>query len=285
MKVAEETYLGQAATRPSPIVHYALVLLFAASLFVSAGLLFWIQPLFAKMALPLLGGAPAVWNTAMMFFQAMLLVGYSYVHFINQKTSPRWQAVIHLAVIAIAFVSLPVAVRGNYNPDQDPTLGLIALLGLSIGLPFFAVSATAPLLQRWFALSGHRDAGDPYFLYSASNLGSILALLAFPFLLEPTLSLREQGIAWTEGFAVLLLLIGFCALIPAGKTTSWTKAQPRAQTTFVDRGQIRRNRSLWIAPAETTTLLASPVSHRSAERLAKPARTYLAARPQRRLVL
>ncbi len=271
MKLAEETYLGKATTRPSPLVYYALVPLFAATLFMSAGLLFWIQPLFAKMALPLLGGAPAVWNTAMMFFQAMLLVGYSYAHFINQKMSPRRQAVIHLAVVAIAFVSLPVAVRGNYNPDQDPTLGLIALLGLSIGLPFFAVSATAPLLQRWFALSGHRDAGDPYFLYSASNLGSILALLAFPFLLEPTLSLHEQGVAWSYGFSVLLLLIGFCALIPAGKAASWTKAQPRAQTTLVDRGQIRRHRLLWIALAfAPSSLLLGVTQHFTTDISAAP---------------
>jgi hypothetical protein len=165
-------------------------------------------------------------------FQATLLAGYGYVHFVNLKLPPRKLVMLHLAVIAVAFVSLPVAVRGGYDPDQDPTLGLIALLGNSIGLPFFAVSATAPLFQRWFALSGHRHAGDPFFLYGASNLGSILALLAFPFFLEPTLSLREQGVAWTGGFAVLLLLIGLCALIPASKAASWNNAPTRAQTLY-----------------------------------------------------
>jgi hypothetical protein len=188
MTLFKEPSTAGAAALPSRLVTHALVPLFGTTLFISAGLLFWIQPLFAKLALPLLGGAPAVWNTALMFFQATLLLGYGYVHIVNLKLSPRWQVVIHLAVLAIAFVSLPVAVRGGYDPYQDPIVGLVVLLGVSIGLPFFAVSATAPMLQNWFALSGHRHASDPYFLYGASNLGSILALLAFPLLLEPRAS-------------------------------------------------------------------------------------------------
>jgi spermidine synthase len=271
MTLVKETNLRKATAPPSALVAHALVPLFAATLFVSAGLMFWIQPLFAKMALPFLGGAPAVWNTAMMFFQATLLAGYGYVHFVNLKLSPRRQAVIHIAVVAIALVSLPIAVRGGYNPDQDPTLGLIALLGISIGLPFFAVSATAPMLQRWFALSDHRDAGDPYFLYGASNLGSILALLAFPFFLEPTLSLREQGVAWTGGFVVLLFLIGLCALIPAGKAVSRTKAQSRAQTTPDARGQIWRQRLLWTALAfAPSSLLLGVTQHITTDIAAVP---------------
>jgi hypothetical protein len=250
---------------------HALVPLFGTTLFISAGLLFWIQPLFAKLALPLLGGAPAVWNTALMFFQATLLLGYGYVHIVNRKLSPRWQVVIHLAVLAIAFVSLPVAVRGGYDPYQDPIVGLIVLLGVSIGLPFFAVSATAPLLQNWFALSGHRHAGDPSFLYGASNLGSILALLAFPLLLEPALSLREQGVAWTSGFAVLLFLIGLCAFIPAGKPRSCPTVLSGARTPLVDSKSIWRQRLFWVVLAfAPSSLLMGVTQHITTDLAAVP---------------
>lgn len=271
MKLAIETQLARVATGPSPFVGQALVPLFAATLFVSAGLLFWIQPLFAKMALPLLGGAPAVWNTAMMFFQALLLLGYSYVHLISRVTAPRWQAIIHLTLVVLAFTSLPVLVRGAYDPDQDPTFGLIALLAISIGLPFFAVSATAPLLQRWFALSGHRDAGDPYFLYGASNLGSILALLAFPFLLEPALTLREQGLAWTGGFALLLVLIGFCALITAGRAGSWRGTQTGEEALPAPGDKTWRQRLLWVALAfAPSSLLLGVTQHITTDIAAGP---------------
>jgi len=194
------------------IVSAAPVGLFAATLFVSASLLFWIQPLFAKMVLPLLGGSPSVWNTAMVFFQAVLLAGYSYAHLLIRQCGQRSQILLHLGVLAVAALALPVGVAHGWRPDlgTPPTLWLLGLLGVSIGAPFFAVSATAPLLQRWFSHTGHPHAHDPYFLYGASNLGSILALLAFPFVLEPLLSSRAQALAWTLGFAVLAVAIAGC---------------------------------------------------------------------------
>ena len=211
----------QAAENQSPRSHTlpeegvagaAPVGLFAATLFISATLLFWIQPLFAKMVLPLLGGSPSVWNTAIVFFQAVLLAGYGYAHLLIRQCGQRSQIVLHLGVLAVAALALPVGVAHGWRPDAGtpPTLWLLGLLGASIGAPFFAVSATAPLLQRWFSHTGHPHAHDPYFLYGASNLGSILALLAFPFVLEPLLSGRAQALAWTLGFAVLAIGIAGC---------------------------------------------------------------------------
>ncbi len=213
------------------IVSAAPVGLFAATLFISATLLFWIQPLFAKMVLPLLGGSPSVWNTAIVFFQAVLLAGYGYAHLLIRQCGQRSQIVLHLGVLAVVALALPVGVAHGWRPDAGtpPSLWLLGLLGASIGAPFFAVSATAPLLQRWFSHTGHPHAHDPYFLYGASNLGSILALLAFPFVLEPLLSSRAQALAWTLGFAVLAVAIAGCGGMVWRRTISVMAASETAE--------------------------------------------------------
>ena len=188
--------------------------IFGGAIFVSAFLLFWLQPLFSKMVLPFLGGSPSVWNTAMMFFQLVLLAGYGYAHLLTHKIAKlRWQLAIHAIVVAGGLAFLPFAVsRGLVPPTSgSPIPWLFGLLAVSVGWPFFALSASAPLLQAWFGRSGHRLSGDPYFLYAASNSGSLLALLAFPILLEPQLTLAGQSMAWTIGYGVL-----FVALIAAG---------------------------------------------------------------------
>lgn len=183
---------------------------FAAAIFTSAFLLFWVQPLFSKMILPLLGGSPSVWNSAMMFFQLVLLAGYGYAHLLTRYVaSLRRQIVIHGAVIAAGLIFLPFAVARDVMPptDTSPVLWLIGLLTLSVGWPFFALSASAPLLQAWFARGDHRASKDPYFLYAASNAGSLLALLMFPVVLEPELTLAGQADAWRTGYAGLLLML------------------------------------------------------------------------------
>ena len=197
----------------------AVLPLFTATLFLSALLLFWIQPMVAKMVLPLLGGGPNVWNTAMMFFQATLLAGYAYAHLATRVLSLRRQILVHVAILAAAFVSLPVAVAEVPAIEGAPALWLLGLLAVSIGLPFFAVSATAPLLQRWFGQTSHPHARDPYFRYGASNLGSILALLGYPLLIEPLLRAGQQSWIWTGGYSALgglILLCGFWMLRSAG---------------------------------------------------------------------
>lgn len=191
-----------------------LVGLFALTTLVSAFLLFWVQPLVAKMLLPLLGGTPAVWNTAMMFFQLLLLGGYLYVHLLR-KARFGVQVGVHLAVLAAGLATLPFRVAEGLAPPTGgmPIGWLLGTFAVMAGLPFFGLSATAPLIQAWFGRSGDRRAGDPYFLYAASNVGSFAALLGFPFVLEPWLSLGGQAGAWAGGFALLALLIASCAAL------------------------------------------------------------------------
>ena len=165
-----------------------LIGLFALTLFVSALLLFLLQPMVGKMLLPLLGGAPAVWNTCMVFFQAALLMGYLYAH-ATTRLDVRCQRMLHAGVLVLPLLVLPIAVhpRWLHTGEVPHTLYALALLGTSVGLPFVVVATSAPLLQRWFSTTGHRTAHDPYFLYGASNLGSMVALVGYPVLVEPYL--------------------------------------------------------------------------------------------------
>jgi len=188
--------------------------LFTLTMFASAFLLFLIQPMFAKMVLPLLGGGPSVWAVALLFFQGALLVGYTYAHLLTRYVAPRSSGYAHLAISAAAFIALPIAVPEGWSdpPTRDPYLWQLALFASAIGLPFVAVSANAPLLQAWFARTGHKDAADPYFLYAASNFGSLLALLGYPLVFEPLLGLKALALVWTAGFAALILAIAACFL-------------------------------------------------------------------------
>jgi hypothetical protein len=181
---------------------------FILTLFCSAGLLFLVQPMFGRMAMPILGGAPAVWNVAMMFFQTTLLAGYFYAHLLN-KLPFRTQVVIHSGLLATALLALPIHLEAStLVPDSEtPTLWLLGLMITTIGLPFFAISAQAPLMQRWFSRSNDRQAQDPYFLYSASNIGSVLGLLAYPAIMEPFFSVDTQASVWSIGFLLVLLLV------------------------------------------------------------------------------
>lgn len=195
---------------PSP----ALLAGFGSALFLSALLLFAVQPMFAKMVLPVLGGSPAVWSIAMCFFQAALLGGYAYAHWLNKSVRTPVAVVIHLAVMLLAFLVLPLGLAAGW--DHPPESGLyfwvLGLFGVSIGLPFFALAGNAPLLQAWFARTGHKHAEDPYFLYGSSNLGSLLALLSYPILVEPAATIAQQSASWSMGYKLLAVLIGFCGL-------------------------------------------------------------------------
>jgi hypothetical protein len=192
-----------------------VAVLFTLTLFVSAFLLFLVQPMLARMVLPLLGGTPAVWNTCMVFFQALLLAGYAYAHAAPAWLGTRRQAVLHIGLLFLPLLVLPIAVPPGWTPPEtgNPVPGLLALLLATIGLPFFVVSTSGPLLQRWFALTGHRRARDPYFLYAASNLGSMIALLGYPFLFEPQFGLARQSRLWTMGYGVLVALTCVCAVM------------------------------------------------------------------------
>jgi hypothetical protein len=189
-----------------------VLLAFTATTFLSAVLLFSVQPMFAKMVLPLLGGAPSVWAVALLFFQGALLVGYGYAHLLILKVPARATGLVHLALAATALLVLPIGLPSGWTepPPGDAYFWQLGLFTVAIGLPFVAVAANAPLLQAWFARTGHPQAADPYFLYAASNLGSLLALLGYPFLLEPVFGLSALAKLWTVGFCLLLGALGFC---------------------------------------------------------------------------
>lgn len=182
---------------------------FIVTIFVGSFLLFLVQPMIARMALPRLGGAPSVWNSAMLVYQALLLGGYAYAHWLGRFRAPR-QVAIHLALLVLAGVMLPIGlITATPPPAANPFLWVPWLLLLSIGPLFFVVSAQAPLLQRWFALT---NTSDPYPLYAASNLGSFGGLIAYPLLAEPLLAVSQQRWMWSIGYALLVLLVGWCGL-------------------------------------------------------------------------
>lgn len=186
---------------------------FGAALLLSALLVFAAQPMVGKLVLPLFGGSPSVWNTCMVFFQAMLLAGYGYAHLSTRLLQPRVQRILHLVLLVLCGVVLPMGIPTGWQPSSTVSapLALLGLLTLVGGLPFFAVTTTAPLLQHWFGQSSHRAAREPYFLYAISNAGSMLALLGYPFAIEPLLGLKAQGHWWAVAYAGLVLLIATCA--------------------------------------------------------------------------
>lgn len=194
-------------------------LLFAVTLFTSALLLFVVQPMVANMLLPLLGGAPAVWTTCMVFYQVLLLLGYLYAHLLSKIRSHRVQVVVQLTLLVAAYFTLPFArteeMENSVLSESHPTAWLLAQLLLLVGLPFFIASTNGPLLQRWFSFLRHEDSKDPYFLYSASNLGSLIALLGYPIWLEPTFDLPTQSNLWQWSFGGLIVLIVGCAFVYA----------------------------------------------------------------------
>jgi len=196
---------------------------FAVTLFASALLLFLVQPMIGKMVLPHVGGSPAVWNTCMVFFQALLLFGYWYAHKLTSLTSQRKQVTIHMAVLGLAATVMGLAFAFSEDGSAVPVLKSLAPRGsvfpffwvilmmlVGIGVPFFAVSTSAPLLQRWFTATGHPSSRDPYFLYAASNAGSLISLLSYPIFVEPNLRLAHQTWLFAGGFGVLILLTLLC---------------------------------------------------------------------------
>ena len=204
-----------AADQTSVSRNRLILIVYTAAIFTSALLLFSVQPLFTKMVLPRLGGSPAVWSVAMVFFQSLLLGGYAYAHYLMQLRNRIVPVAVHLVLLVIALLTLPLSIANGWG--EPPTSGyafwLLGLFAVSIGLPFFALAANNPLLQAWFVGTGHPNGPDPYFLYASSNIGSFLALLSYPVLLEPMFTLRTQNLIWTSLYGVLILLIGSCGVL------------------------------------------------------------------------
>ena len=246
--------------------------LFVGILFLGSFLLFLIQPLFARLVLPVLGGSPSVWNTAMLFYQAALLIGYAYAHAL-QRLSFKVQAGIHLAVFAAAALTLPIGIRaiGGADTGEGAALWLLQLLALSIGPVFVAVSAQAPLMQAWFARSTDPAAASPFFLYAASNAGSLAGLLAYPFLLEPFTALPQQQALWSAGYLLLLALVGLgaFAILKGG-------VQPPATVPDTATGRAARpvtwgRRLHWVLLAAVPSgLMLSTTTHITTDIMAMP---------------
>jgi hypothetical protein len=208
--------LPSATTDQTSVSRNRLILVvYTAAIFTSALLLFSVQPLFTKMVLPRLGGSPAVWSVAMVFFQSLLLGGYAYAHYLMQIRNRMVPVAVHLVLLVIALLTLPLSIANGWG--EPPTGGyafwLLGLFAVSIGLPFFALAANNPLLQAWFVRTGHPNGPDPYFLYASSNIGSFLALLSYPVLLEPMFTLRTQNLIWSCGYGLLIVLIAGCGVL------------------------------------------------------------------------
>jgi spermidine synthase len=236
--------------------------LFTVAVFASAGLVFLVEPMIARMVLPRLGGSSSVWNTSLAFFQAALLAGYAYAHLLQRVRALRVQMGVHLAVLVLAALALPLRISEAVGPPSldQPALWLLGVLALSIGAPFAALSATAPLLQAWYARLSHReaDAKDPYVLYAASNLGSLLALIAYPALVEPLLKLHVQALAWSLGYGLFAALVVALTLMARGRSGQAEPAAPAPAAPPV----AWRQRLIWIGlSAATSSLLLGVTAH------------------------
>ncbi|RAK52978.1 fused MFS/spermidine synthase [Phenylobacterium deserti] len=227
--------------------------LFAITVFASAALVFLVQPMIAKLLLPLQGGSPQVWNTSLAFFQAALLAGYGYAHLLQRLKTVRAQALTHVGALLIAAVALPLRVNALFGPPSSdhPILWLLGVLAVSLGAPFAILSATAPLVQAWWARTrGQTDGREPYALYAASNLGSLLALLAYPLVVEPVFPVSGQRLGWSAAYVAFVGLMAVLALAAgrsAGPAAPAAKA-PHARASW-------RERLTWLALAAAPSSL------------------------------
>ena len=240
--------------------------LFLLTIFTGSFLLFLVQPMIARMALPRLGGAPAVWNSAMLVYQALLLGGYAYAHRLAREPARR-QAIIHIALFAVALLWLPLGlVDMNPPADGSPIFWVPWLLVASIGPVFFVVAAQAPLMQRWYAISGNK--GEPYALYAASNVGSFAGLLAYPLLVEPFTALHSQKWLWSGIYLLLMALVGLCALkIWRVSGSLFARSEPVEKAEHIG----WRRRLYWIALAAVPSgLMLSTTSHLTTDLMAMP---------------
>jgi hypothetical protein len=191
-----------------------VVALFTVAAFIAAALVFMVQPMVAKALLPTFGGAPQVWTAALLFFQGALLLGYGYAHLSLRGLGPRKQSAAHAVVMLLPLVVLPITIRGiTLTEGLAPALAVLVILTLSVGAPYLVVASTSPLVQRWFSVTGHPHAHDPYFLYAAGNLGSVLGLLAYPLIVEPNLPVAAQGVLWSIGYLVFVAACLACAVV------------------------------------------------------------------------
>jgi hypothetical protein len=245
---AEPVPLGTFEGRSRPAV---LALVFTLSVFLSAALLFIVEPMFGKMVLPLLGGSPAVWTTCMLFFQGALLIGYWYAHVGPTRLGLRRHTLLHLALLTLCVLLLPIEISGRAEGLRvdHPTPWLLLVLTASVGVPFVLLSSTGPLLQVWFSRTTHPSAHNPYFLYAASNAGSLIALLSYPFVIEPRITLGQQTRFWTIGYIVLVGLVLTSASYLRGTVAEDGALQSGKPVVLIKRSTILRWTVLAFVPS------------------------------------
>ena len=245
-------------------------MVYAATIFLSSFLLFLVQPLIARLILPWFGGSAAVWTTCMLFFQAMLLAGYAYAHFLTQKAAgKKLEALIHTALLAAALAALPIAPADAWKPagGDEPVSRILLLLGATVGLPYFLLAATSPLLQAWYVRA--HPGGNPYRLFAVSNLAALLALVGYPFVVEPYLAAREQVSLWSWTFAGFALLCGAVAWMTPG--------QPVAEAATGEAPAISKTQfTLWLALSATGSVMLLAVTNHLTQNVASVPLLWLA---------
>jgi SAM-dependent methyltransferase len=254
-----------------------LVPLFATTLFLTSSLLFAVEPLVAKGLLPALGGGAVVWTTSVAFFQVALVVGYLYAHLLAARLPARAGAALHVAVLAAVAWLLPLGPLGGWAPPAaHQALWLFARLTVTIGPPFVLLAATAPLLQAWVASTRHGHARDPYFLYAASNTGSLVALCAYPVVIEPLVGLARQRHLWNGGVGLAVAFVGACALVTVrqlsqpGERAPLPVAEPLRDGVGLERPRWSE-RARWLALAMVpSSLLLSVTTYVTTDLLALP---------------
>jgi spermidine synthase len=232
-------------------VHRATLAVYGVAIFTGSALVFVIEPMVAKMLLPSFGGTPAVWAISLVFFQVVLLAGYSFAHFSIRLLGVRRQPIAQLVLLLVPLAVLPIALPANAAPgSHDPNTWLLWVLALTAGLPFFAITTASPVLQRWFSVSGHAASRDPYFLYAAGNAGSLIGLLAYPILIEPRLTLAGQARMWAMVYAVFVVLAAICATRVLGARVAEPTEVAAASSPIAWRVRLR-----WIAMAAIPSAL------------------------------
>lgn len=256
------------------------MLLYAVTIFLSAFLLFQVQPLIAKIILPWFGGTAAVWSAALMFFQILLLAGYAYAHFLARYFKPKGQMYLHGALLLASLAILPILPSPDWKPTQagDPTLRIIALLGATIGLPYFLLSSTSPLLQVWYV----RRTGSqvPYKLFALSNFGSMLALLSFPFAVEPRLASTTQAYVWSGLYAAFVALCIYAAWASRQERLAAEAADPAPEPAPAERNTAAfaespgsrppslADKTLWVALAACASVLLVSITNHMSQNIA-----------------
>ena len=239
----------------------ATKLIFATAIFASAFLLFQVQPLIAKIILPWFGGVAAVWTVCLLFFQVVLLAGYSYAHFLTRNFSPRAQVWIHSALVVASLLALPILPKDSWKPlgTEDPALRILLVLAVTVGLPYFLLSSTSPLLQAWYSRS--RAGITPYRFYALSNAGSMLALLSFPVLIEPNFSSPRQAMGWSLAYAAVAILCAVIAVRSHGESPTAPNPQVAPHLDW-------KTQSLWVALAACGSALLLAITNHISQNIA-----------------